>query len=280
MIEIGIHQKLIILRHTSVGLYLGDQEEEEDVLLPNKYCPTDYEIDDEIEVFVYLDYAERKVATTLQPKILLYQFALLRVTTVSEVGAFMDWGLEKELLVPFKEQKKNLEENRWYIVYLDLDVKTDRLYASNRLERFLQNDNLTVAEGEEVDLIIMKKTDLGFTTIINNRHEGLLFESDVHQDLNIGDKVTGYIKTVREDNKIDLSLNPIGYTNFIDPAMDVVYQKLQANKGFLPFTDKSHPDDIKDKFNLSKKAFKKALGGLYKQRKIVMEDNGIRISND
>ncbi len=277
MIPIGQHQDLTILRHTTVGLFLGDEDGDEDVLLPNKYCPENFEIGVKINVFVYRDHEERIIATNLKPKILLHQFALLRVTSVSNIGAFMDWGLEKELLVPFREQRQKMEEGRWYIVYLDLDKKTDRLYATNKIEKRLKNEPLTVIEGEAVDLIIMKKTDLGFSVIVNQLHEGLIFDSDIFTKLNIGDKIRGYVKQIRDDNKIDISLQPIGFENFNDPNCELILNKLKAQKGFLPITDKSTPEEIHSKFGISKKAYKKAIGTLYKQRKIILQPDGIKL---
>ena len=277
MIHIGQHQELTILRHTTVGLYLGDDEGDEDVLLPNKYCPENFELGDKLNVFVYRDYEERKIATNLMPKILLHQFALLRVTSVSNIGAFLDWGLEKELLVPFREQRQKMEEGRWYIVYLDIDEKTDRLYATNKIEKRLSNAPLTVAEGDAVDLIVMKKTDLGFSVIVNQLHEGLIFDSDIFTKLNIGDKVKGYVKVIREDSKLDISLQPIGFENFNDPNCEMILKKLKIQKGFLPVSDKSTPEEIYKQFGISKKAYKKAIGTLYKQRKVTLEPEGIRL---
>lgn len=276
MILIGQHQDLTILRHTSVGLYLGD-ESGEDVLLPNKYCPEKFTIGEKLNVFVYRDYEERKIATNLRPKILMHQFALLRVTSVSNVGAFMDWGLEKELLVPFREQRQKMEAGRWYIVYLDLDKETDRLYATNKIEKKLQNKSLSVMEGDAVDVLVMKKTDLGFSVIVNQQHEGLIFESDIFSTLNIGDKVKGYVKQIRDDNKLDISLQPIGFENFNDPNCDMILNSLKMHKGFLPIADKSTPEEIYTQFGISKKAYKKAIGTLYKQRKIVLQPDGIKL---
>lgn len=277
MIPIGQHQDLTILRHTTVGLFLGDEEGDEDVLLPNKYCPENFEIGEKVNVFVYRDHEERIIATNLQPKILLHQFALLRVTSVSNIGAFMDWGLEKELLVPFREQRQKMEEGRWYIVYLDLDAKTDRLYATNKIEKRLKNDSLTVVAGEAVDLIVMKKTDLGFSVIVNQQHEGLIFDSDIFTKLNIGDKIKGYVKQIRDDNKIDISLQPIGFENFNDPNCELIIKKMKAQKGFLQITDKSTPEEIYKQFGISKKAYKKAVGTLYKERKIILQPDGIKL---
>jgi len=279
LIPIGQHQDLAILRHTTVGLYLGDEAGEEDVLLPNKYCPEKFTIGEKLRVFVYRDYEERKIATNLMPKILMHQFALLRVTSVSNIGAFMDWGLEKELLVPFREQRKKMEEGRWYIVYLDLDEETDRLYATNKIEKRLQNHTLTVKQGDAADILVMKKTELGFSVIVNQQHEGLIFESDIFSTLNIGDKIKGYVKQIRDDNKIDIYLQPIGFENFNDPNCEMILATLTANDGFLPIADKSTPEEIYDQFGISKKSYKKAIGTLYKQRKIILQPDGIKLAN-
>lgn len=273
--EIGVYHTLIILRETSVGLFLGNDDYE--VLLPNKYCPEDYEIGDELTVFVYLDYAERLIATSLTPKIILNEFALLEVTMVTEVGAFLDWGLEKNLLVPFREQRERMVEGRWYVVRLLNDEKTDRLYATNKVDKQLQNEALTIEEGEEVQLIILRKTDLGYTAIIDHLHTGLIYQNEVFKEIRIGDKMKGYVKRIREDNKVDLSLQPIGFDNYKDANTKNIVMKLLDNNGFLKLNDKSTPEDIYFHFGISKKAFKKSIGGLYKERKIVFEDGGIKL---
>ena len=278
MIEIGKYNELTILRETSVGLYLGD-ESGEDVLLPNKYCPDKYELEDKITVFVYLDYAERKIATNLTPKVLFNEFALLRVTAIETVGAFMDWGLEKDLMVPFKEQRQRMDVDRWYIVYLDIDTETDRLFASNRIERHLQNESLTVEEGDKVDILIFHKTDLGFSVIVNNVHKGLIYNNEIFKELNIGDKLKGFVKNIREENKLDISLQPIGYTNYNDTNTQLLYNSLTEGGGFLAITDKSSPEEIHTQFGISKKAFKRALGALYKDRKIEIGPDGIKLIN-
>lgn len=274
--EIGIHHELEILRETSVGLFLGNDEEEE-VLLPNKYCPEEYEIGDHLKVFVYLDYAEREIATTLKPKILLDQFALLEVTMVTEVGAFMDWGLEKNLLVPFREQRERMVEGRWYVVRMMLDEQTDRLFATNKIEKHLQNEALTIDEGEKVEILVLRKTDLGYSVIIDDLHIGLIYDNEIFQPIRVGDKRSGFVKRIREDNKIDISLQAIGYSNSIDANTQKLIDLLQANNGFIPINDKSSPEKIYALLGISKKAFKKAAGGLYKNRKISFEDNGTKL---
>lgn len=276
MIEIGKYNQLKILRQASVGLYLGD-EDGEDVLLPNKYCSENMRIEESIEVFVYRDSSDLKIATTLTPKILLYEFALLQVNAVNEVGAFLDWGLEKDLMVPFREQRQKMELDRWYIVYLNLDKKTDRLYASNKVERFLQNETISIKEGEEVDLVVYHKTDLGYTVIVNNTHKGLIFENEIFKELNIGDRLKGYTKKIREDNKIDISIQPIGYKNFNDANSALIYKALLDNNGYLAITDRNTPEEIYAQFGISKKAFKRSIGALYKQKKIEIQPEGIKL---
>ncbi len=276
MIEQGKFTRLSIVKRSTFGLFLGDEDGEE-ILLPNKYCTDSMKPGLDVEVFIYRDSEDRKVATTLTPKILFHEFALLKVTAVAQVGAFMDWGLEKDLMVPFREQPQNMEEGRWYIVYLDLDEKSDRLFASNRVERHLQNDKLSVAEGDEVSLLVWQKTDLGYTVIINHAHKGLVFENEIFQDLNVGEKLKGYVKKVRDDNKIDISLQAIGYLKFNDANSELIFNALKENQGFLPLTDKSSPEAIYSQFGISKKAFKKSIGALYKLKKILIETSGIRL---
>jgi len=276
MIEQGKYIELKIEKRATMGLYLADDSGEE-VLIPKKYCTEEMKPGGQIEVFIYKDSEGKKVATTLQPKIFIHEFALLKVTAVTGVGAFLDWGLEKELMVPFREQKQKMEQDRWYIVYLDLDTKTDRLYASNRVERFLQNDQISVKEGDEVSLVILHKTDLGYSVIINHTHKGLIFDNEIFQEINVGDKLSGYVKHIRDDQKIDISLQPIGFRKFNDSNSELIYKKLEENNGFLDITDKSSPDEIYSLFGISKKAFKKSLGALYKQRKILIEPEGIKL---
>lgn len=275
MIQIGKYHQLVVLRKTDYGFFLGDGEENS-VLLPNKYCPEDAQVDDQLNVFVYLDHEERIVATTLTPKILLHEFALLRVAAVNEVGAFLDWGLEKELLVPFKEQPVKMDEGRSYIVYLNLDEETGRLYASNRVDKFLQNNDLTVNESDQVDLLVWRKNDLGYSVIINNRHSGLVYQNEIFKELKVGDRLSGYIKKIRKDGKIDVSLTPIGYAHYNDQNCRVILDELEKKQGFLPVNDKSTPEQIYTVMGISKKAFKKAAGALYKQKKIEILPGGIR----
>jgi len=276
MIEQGKEIELKIVKRSTFGLFLADESGEE-VLLPNKYCHDKMTPGDPVKVFVYRDSEGKKVATTLTPKIFLHEFALLNVSAVTGVGAFLDWGLEKDLMVPFREQKQNMEVGRWYIVYLDLDKKSDRLYASNRVERFLQNDQISVNEGDEVSLVILQKTDLGYSVIINHAHKGLIFDNEIFQEIRVGDRLKGYIKNIREDRKIDISLQALGFRNFNDSNSELIYLKLKESKGYLAVTDKSSPEEIYALFGISKKAFKKSLGALYKKRLVEIQAEGIKL---
>lgn len=257
-------------------MYLGDNEGEE-ILLPNKYCPEHYHIGDSLDVFVYRDTEDRKIATNLQPKLVFDEFALLKVKAVSPVGAFLDWGLEKDLLVPFNEQRQKMVEGRWYIVYLELDPISDRLYASNKIDRKLQNDELSVAKGDQVDVMILKKSDLGYNVIVNNKHSGLVYDNEIFRPLNIGDKLKGFVKKIRPENKLDITLQALGFEKYNDENVEKIYSTLKDQNGFLPLHDGSSPEEIYSLLGISKKAFKKAAGTLYKERKIVLDNKGIRL---
>ena len=279
MIEIGKYNTLTILRDTKVGLFLGnpakDPEGIHDILLPNKYVPKVFEIGEELTVFVYLDHEQRPVATTLEPYILLNEFALLRVNYINQVGAFMDWGMEKDILVPFKEQARPMEKGKRYLVYLYMDDKTNRLVASSKTNQFLNNDVLTVEKGAEVDLVVSHITEIGINVIINEKHKGLVYKDEVYDDaIRTGDRMRGYIKTIRPDNKIDVSLQIQGYLN-IEPNAQVILNELRASRGFLRLNDNSHPEDIKTVLKMSKKTFKKAIGSLYKDKLIEIKEDGI-----
>jgi predicted RNA-binding protein (virulence factor B family) len=279
MIEIGKYNDLEILRETSIGLYLGTAGGE-DVLLPNRYCPEHYTIGDNIRVFVYPDNEGRKIATTLVPKVLVNEFAFLQVRSVEPVGAFLDWGLDKDLLVPFREQRQRMEKGRWYIVYMTVDEKTNRLFATNKIEQRLNNEHLEIAAGDKADLLILQKTDLGFSAIINNRYKGLIYDSEIFREINVGQQVTGYVKHIRDDHKIDLSLQPIGYHQSADTHTDLILRKLMENGGVLPFNDKSPPDLIYSELGISKKAFKRAIGSLYKDHTIAITEDGISLTHE
>ncbi len=260
-------------RRTLNGYYLIDDENEE-VLLPNKYVPSGMKPGDEISVFIYKDSEDRVIATTIVPYILLNEFAVLEVVDVNPVGAFLDWGLEKDLLVPYSEQLSKMQVGSSYPVFLYLDEKTQRLVASGKINKFLDQEEISVNNGDEVELLICNATDLGINVIINNIHNGLLYDNELFQAVTPGDILTGYIKNVRPDNKIDVSLQKQGYVN-VEPNAQKILQKLKDNDGFLNITDKSDPIIILAKLEMSKKTFKKAIGSIYKQKLIRIEKNGI-----
>ena len=205
MLHLGIKNTLRILRGTGVGMFLGD-DEGNDVLLPKKYVPENAIVGDDIEVFIYRDSEDRIIATNLEPKIQLNQFACLQVKSVTAIGAFLDWGLEKDLFVPFREQNKKMEEGRWYAVYLYLDEETDRLVASCKVNRYVEKENIDLQIGQEVDLLILEETDLGLNAIIKNKYKGLIYENEIFQRIKIGTRTKGFVKNIRDDNRIDLSL--------------------------------------------------------------------------
>ena len=275
MIAVGEYNELKILEQTSLGLFLEDTEGEK-ILLPTKECPTNFSIGDPIAVFAYSDKSDNKIATTLTAKIQLHEFALLKVIDMTPVRAFLDWGLVTNLLVPYKEQQKDMVIGKWYLVYLDIDEK-NRLFASTQIEKQLQNIHITVKEGDQVDVMIYRQSDLGYNVIVNYEHLGLIFENEIFTDLNIGDKRKGYVKKIRDDNKLDITLQPTGFKNVIDPNSELIIKFLADNNGYLPITDKSAPDEIYELFGISKKAFKRSVGALYKQRKIIIESNGIKL---
>jgi len=277
MIEIGKYNKLKAIRLTPPGMFLAEEgNEEEVVLLPNKYIPKGFEVDQEIDVFIYRDSEDRIIATNLEPKIKLDEFACLEVKDVNDHGAFLDWGLEKDLMVPYREQQKKMRVGEKYIVFLYVDLDTQRLAATSKIDRFLEKDTLTVQIGDEVNLLVGDTTDLGVNVIINNIHKGLIYRNEIFKKIFTGDKIKGYIKDIREDNKIDVSLQLQGFRN-IEPNAELILEKLKANKGFLNLNDNSDPDTIMHKLQMSKKTFKKAIGTLFKQRLISIDEEGIRL---
>lgn len=273
MIELGNYNELEVLRDTSVGLFLGSKTGTE-ILLPNKYVPKAIEIGDQLLVFCYLDHEERPIATTLKPTVIRNKFGFLQVAEVNKIGAFMDWGLEKHLLVPFSEQRDKMKEGQWYVVHCYMDDISFRLVASNKIDKFLNNENLKVREREEVDLLFTRLTDLGWEVIINDVHKGLVYSNEIFKRVAVGDRTKGYVKNIRPDNKLDISLQAIG-EKVLEPAANAIYERLKSHGGFLPLHDKSDPLQIKQELQMSKKTFKKGIGTLYKARKIEIKEDGI-----
>jgi len=273
MIEIGKYHTLTIARERDQGLYLKDKEGDE-VLLPNRYKPESFQFDDEIEVFVYLDNEERPVATTDNPTITRDEFAVLRCNEVTSIGAFLDFGLVKELFCPFKEQAFKMKKGQWYLVYCYLDEDSERLVASSKTKRFLDNSVLDVEKFQKVSVIISHPSDIGMNVIVNKKFAGLIHNDDLYKEVSIGDVYKGFIKKVHANNKLDITLREIGY-KALEPNANKLLNILKDNNGYLPFHDKSNPEEIKNEFEMSKKSFKKAIGNLYKEKQIRIQDDGI-----
>lgn len=279
MINLGKMNTLRINRRVDFGVYVGDGEEE--ILLPAKYIPEGVSVGDKVEVFVYKDSDDRMIATNITPKIMLDEFASLEVIDVSDFGVFMDWGLEKDLFVPYKEQSTSMHKGEKHIVRLCLDHKTNRLVGVTKIHGFVERDTSELEEKQEVQLLVFDKTDLGYSVLINSKYQGLVYHNEVFDEVAIGDERTGYIKEIRdEDGKIDVSLKAFGLAG-IEDAKDIVWGKLlRSEEKSLAANDKSEPEVIKQMFGLSKKAFKKAIGGLYREGKITISDEGITLVQD
>ncbi len=277
MIQLGRFNELKVLRKEDQGFYLADGNGTE-VLLPNKNVKGEVKEEQLVNAFVYEGLFGAQRATLFQPKIQLEQFAFLEVSSVDDIGVFVDWGMEKGLLIPPKQEGERMEEGNSYIVYMYQDRESGKLYGSNKIEKRLSNDELTIEEGEEVDLIVQRQSDLGYVVIVNHKHRGLVFDNEVFQDLEVGNQLKGYVKKIQPENRLDITIRPMGYRNVIDPDVQAVLNAIQENEGFLPITDKSRPDLIMVELNMSKKAFKRAIGALYKQKQIVIEETGVRLT--
>lgn len=277
MSEIGKINNLQIIKELNFGIYL-DGKEFGEILLPKRYVPENYKIDDFIDVFIYRDSEERLIATTEKPYAMVGDFAFLKVLTINEIGAFLDWGLTKDLFVPFREQKQKMQKGNFYLVFVYLDNESNRIAASSRLDKFLNKTPADYQINQEVDLIIRNKTDMGYKVIINNSHSGVLYKNEVFQTLKEGQKIKGFIKKIREDEKIDVSLQKSGYEK-VEKLTEKIINKLKENNGFISVTDKTSPEIIYNTFGVSKKTYKKSIGVLYKKRIINIEKDGIKLNN-
>lgn len=275
MVRIGKISTLEVVKFTDQGVYL-DGGPYGEILLPNRYVPLNCNEGDDVDVFIYFDSEDRIVASTDFPLGMVDEFAYLKVVEVAGVGAFLDWGLPKDLLSPFREQAQKMEVGRSYLVRIYVDKVTGRIVASSKINRFLNIEEVNFAVGDEVNLLISNRTDLGYNAIINGTHLGILYSNELFKPIKTGDKVTGFIKKIREDGKIDLSLEKQGYEK-VDPVLGQIIEKLKENGGFLAVSDKSDPELIVKLFGISKKTYKKAVGALYKNKQITIEDNGIRL---
>ncbi len=275
-INLGVINTLMIERDTEPGLFLMAQDEEV-VLLPNAYVTDDMELDDEIDVFIYTDSEDRLVATTLTPKGMLGDYVALKVVDTMKYGAFLDWGLPKDLLIPQKMQKTIYSKGQTKVVRIVEDMETSRLYATEKFSEFLSKDRKLLKRNQEVNLMVFHKTPLGFKVLISNNYEGLIFDNEIFQPLNVGDKVLGYIKNIRDDGKIDVSLQPIGKKAKKGVNDSKIVEILKQNNGTLNFTYKSDSTDINNTFNMSKKVFKSALTKLIDEKIIKLNDSSIEL---
>lgn len=276
MVKVGKYNTLKIVKDLDFGVYLdgGDGLE---ILLPARYVPKNVKSGDEVEVFIYHDNEGRLIATTAKPLAQAEEFQYMEVKSVNNTGAFLEWGLMKDLLVPFKEQKMPMREGKWYLVYVHVDHVTGRIVASARIDKYLDNVPPDYTFNQEVDLLVAEETEIGYKVIINNQHWGLIYHNQVFRGLEKGEHLKGYIKEVREDEKIDVSLTPQGYQK-VEGIAGTILDALKMQGGYIPVHDKSDPDVIYSLFRCSKKAFKQAIGALYKQKFINLEPEGIRLS--
>jgi uncharacterized protein len=271
MIKLGDYNLMEVERFTASGVYLRSGEQE--ALLPRKFVDPALKPGDNIEVFLFTDSEDRLTATTQKPKAKVDEFAYLMVVDTNQYGAFMDWGLDKDLLVPFSEQKEKMEKRHKYIVRIALDHKTNRLVGISKLRDFFKTDVSSLTVGQKVDLLVFGETDLGIKVIIDNQYEGLLYKNEVFEPLSEGERTIGYIKKIREDGKLDVTIYKAGMEG-VKTAEDIILNRLRFSGGYLPYNDSTPPDTIREELMMSKKVFKKAIGSLYKHRIITFQDDG------
>ncbi|PSR56368.1 GntR family transcriptional regulator [Adhaeribacter arboris] len=276
MVAIGDYNELEIAKEVDFGVYLDSEDGE--ILLPAKYVPEDARVGDRLRVFIYRDSEDRMIATTLEPQAKVGDFAALQVKDTNQYGAFLEWGLEKDLFVPFQNQRDKMQTGRRYMVYIYLDDSSDRIVATAKYEKYLQKEVKDLTEEQEVNLLVAGFTDLGFKVIVDNKYLGMLYKNEVFRELPIGEQTKGYIKKIREDQKIDVTLQRAGFGEVKDAAQ-VILEKLQAANGSLSLSDNSHPDEIYQMLGMSKKTFKKAIGTLYRQGQVLLHDQSISLSN-
>lgn len=277
-IELGRFNRLEVVKQVDFGMYL-DGGEEGEILLPARYVPEGCEVGDWLNVFLYLDNEERLIATTLTPLVQVGQFACLEVAWVNQYGAFLNWGLMKDLFVPFSEQKMKMEVGRKYVVHAHLDEESYRIVASAKVDRYLSKEKPDYQPGQEVDILVWQKTDLGFKAIIENEFSGLLYDSEIFRTLHTGDTLTAFIKQVREDGKVDLTLQKPGMAK-VEDFSETLLRYIKENGGKSSLNDKSPAEEIYATFGVSKKTFKKAVGDLYKKRLIVLSEDGIVLAGE
>ncbi len=275
-IKLGKYNQLEVVKEVDFGVYLNGDEDGE-ILLPKRYVPEGTKPGDILNVFIYLDMEERLVATTLQPYVQVGEFACLEVAWVNQFGAFLNWGLMKDLFVPFREQKMKMQKGKRYVVYVHLDEESYRIVASAKVEHFLSTEKPDYQPGQEVEVLVWQRTDLGYKVIVENKFSGMLYHNEIFQPLEVGMRLTAFVKQVRPDGKIDLVLQKAGARK-VDDFSEVLWQYIKDNDGFTPLNDKTDAEVIYHTFGVSKKTFKKAVGELYKKRRIVLKEDGIHLA--
>jgi hypothetical protein len=277
MVKVGEYNTLKVVKEVDFGVYLDGGEDE--ILMPTRFVPEGLQVDDEVSVFIYHDSENRLIATTQHPKGVVGDIVMLQVVAVTGHGAFMDWGLMKDIFVPLSQQETRMKEGSSYLVQIYIDKQTGRIAATEKISQFLSNYDITVQEKEQVNLVVFQKTDIGYKVIINNKHLGVLHFNEVFKPIEIGDKLKGFIKKLKPDNKIDVVLGQPGYKRVEDETGKIL-RLLKENNGYLPYHDKSDPDEIYAYFEMSKKTFKMTTGALYKQHKITFTKTGIQLVED
>jgi len=273
-LKMGRFNRLSVVKELHFGMYLDSSEGE--ILLPTKYIPKDTKVGDVVDVFIYTDSEDRIIATNLMPLAQVGEFACLTVKHVTDFGAFMDWGLEKDLFVPLKEQHRRMEEGRTYVVYVAVDRQTNRVIGIGKIAPFLDKDYPDLQEGDKVELMAYEMTSLGVMCIVNNQYAGIIYHNEIFRRVQLGNRFAGYVKKIREDNKIDLSLRPAGFEG-IKPQAETIVSKLRAHDGFLPYNDEASPEDIYAFFQMSKKSYKALIGNLFRAGRIRIAEDGIHL---
>lgn len=274
-IQLGKYNQLEVVKEVDFGMYLNGDEDGE-ILLPKRYVPEGCKPGDVLNVFIYLDMDERLVATTLEPYVQVGEFACLEVAWVNQFGAFLDWGLMKDLFVPFREQKAKMQKGGRYVVHVHLDDESYRIVASAKVERFLSKEQPSYLPGEEVHVLVWQQTELGYKVIVDNRFSGMLYHNEIFQTLEVGMQMNAFVKHVREDGKIDLVLQK-GGAKRVEDFSEVLLRFIKDNGGYTSINDKTDAEIIYHTFGVSKKTFKKAVGDLYKKRMVTLEDDGIHL---
>ncbi len=272
--KVGEYNELEVVKELDFGIYFREGDVE--ILMPTKWVPQGTKIGDTLNVFVFRDSDDRLIATTVKPFAIADTFAFLEAKQVNEIGAFMDWGMDKDLLVPFREQAQRMDAGKSYVVFVYLDEETDRLVGSTKLSRFIIREDIDVQEGDIVDLLIYSETDLGYNAIVNDLYTGLIYKNEIFEAIRVGDKMQGFVKRVREDEKIDLSLQKSGF-ELVDDVKWRILKLIKEENGFLALNDNSTPEEIKAKLQISKKAFKKAIGALYRERLVKLTEKGVEL---